>query len=545
LQPDALGALPGLAQLGRSATAATRRRHSAQQHNIKTTNMKLTKCTSLALLTLFFVSVQHLFGVTGTRLAIQGTDVVLRWPSRPGEIFIIGYRPTLDPATPWTFLETSYDADPTGTETTYVHQNVVVFPAAAPGGGEGGGGGTPPSPSSTQATASYSTMTEEERAARRQALYKRAQAMAEHLMAMLKEAVAKAEADRERWKKEGRPTMQGSVSAAEAAADSPPVGSMGFYFVAELGEDVDGDLLPNDWELLLGTSILKADSDGDSIDDGMEDFDGDGRSNYHEIVAGTDPLVADELITHTFLTSGAAIREEFEVELSVPSGLAAAATTSIDTELAVYGNDNDGIGGMYTRVPTEQGTVRVSFYSIFIEGSFEAAALEPAAEFGLSNEELRQLGDAYGHGTRSRSGIFSTPNQSMLQQIPTETLEKAAELHAAKAKEFWIKANDPGITATQRRIFIDQVDTQVSRYNAVRRAVGRTGQALLPLAIIGGVMVAIDVYGSQQALIDAAIAYHAAAVNGDDLCDPAIDVAIWANNVAPPSFNFVWDYLCP
>lgn len=85
----------------------------------------------------------------------------------------------------------------------------------------------------------------------------------------------------------------------------------------------------------------------------------------------------------------------------------------------------------------------------------------------------------------------------------------------------------------------------MSRYNAVRRAAGRVGQALLPLAIVGGVMVAIDAAGSSQQLIDAARAYHSAAVNGDDLCDPAIDVALWSHNVAPGSFNFVWDYLCP
>jgi hypothetical protein len=141
--------------------------------------------------------------------------------------------------------------------------------------------------------------------------------------------------------------------------------------------------------------------------------------------------------------------------------------------------------------------------------------------------------------------LFSTPNQSQLQQIPTQTLEKAADLHAGKAKEFWIKANNPNLSTTQRRVYIEAVDTQVSRYNAVRRAAGRVGQALLPLAIVGGVMVAIDAAGSSQELIDAARAYHRAAVNGDDLCDPAIDVALWAHNVAPGSFNYVWDYLCP
>jgi hypothetical protein len=188
--------------------------------------------------------------------------------------------------------------------------------------------------------------------------------------------------------------------------------------------------------------------------------------------------------------------------------------------------------------------VQVKFYSIFIEGSFAAAA-QAAGQFDLSSEELQQLGERYGPGTRSRNGLFSTPNVSGLQQIPQETLEKAEQLHAAKAKQYWISANSPNITSAQRRIYIDAVDTQVSRFNAVRRALGRVGQGLLPLSIIGGVFVTMDVYGSQQQLIDAANAYHHAGANGDDLCDPALDVAIWAGNVAPGSQGFVWDYLCP
>jgi len=504
--------------------------------------MKMTKCTILALLALLWTQAQHVFAVTGTQLAIQGTDVVLRWPSHPGEIFIIGYRPTLDPSTPWTFLTTTLPAA-VGSETTFTHSGAF----------QGGGG--------QQMAAAFGgdfaqsqrvALSAEERESRRAAARESAKKAIAFLMAQLEAAMERVKAMREERLALLRAGIQPPAAAAAQQAAAPgggvaaaqmAPGGMGFYFVTELGEDVDGDLLPNDWELALGTSIVKADSDGDSIDDGAEDYDGDGRCNYHEIVAGTDPLVADDLITHTYLTSGTAIREEFEVELFNPPGLAAAATPAIDTQLAVYGNDGDGIGGMYARVVAPNGTVQVKFYSIFIEGGFAVAAA--GAGFDLSPEELSQLGDAYGPGTRSRSGLFSTPNATKLQQIPAQTLEKAAELHSAKAKEFWIKANEPNISAATKRIRIDQVDTQVSRFNAVRRATGRAGQGLLPLAIIGGVFVAIDVYGSQQELIDAANAYHVAAVNGDDLCDPAIDVAIWANNVAPPSFNFVWDYLCP
>src|SRR6266487_2472862 len=115
--------------------------------------MKVIQNAIAALAVLLLASSHRAFAVSGIQLSIQGTDVVLRWPSQPGQAFIIGYRPTLDASTPWTFLETSYAAA-TGTETTYVHQNVVVFPQAAQGDGEGGGGGAPPSPAAGQSTTS-------------------------------------------------------------------------------------------------------------------------------------------------------------------------------------------------------------------------------------------------------------------------------------------------------------------------------------------------------------------------------------------------------
>ena len=62
-----------------------------------------------------FISIFQSLAVQGVRLSIQNnTDVVLRWPSTPGQTFIIGYRPTLDASTPWTFLETAYNAAPSG-----------------------------------------------------------------------------------------------------------------------------------------------------------------------------------------------------------------------------------------------------------------------------------------------------------------------------------------------------------------------------------------------------------------------------------------------
>jgi len=500
----------------------------------------MTRLKTVAVLGVLFAMVLNSSAVEGVQLSFQGSDVVLSWPSQQQQTFIVGYKPNLDPGTQWTFLTTTLPAT-AGSQTTFIHAGAF----------QGGGGQMMATAGSGPTEFLTSTkLTEDEIQARRIATREAAQKAFAQLIAQLESAVAKA--NKMLAKRKSLPSSQSveAISTSErtlavtSSAASPTTSGMGFYFVTDYDEDVDGDLLPNDWELAIGTSILKADTDGDTIDDGMEDLDGDGRANYLELVAGTDPFAPDDLITYTYLTSGTAIREEFDVSLSSPEGIAAASPPAIDTRLAAYGNDADGIGGMYARVVDPNGTVQVRFYSIFIQGAFFAAT-EGGGGFDLSPAKLQQLGAAYGPGTRSRSGLFSTPNANQLAQVPTDTLDRAAQLHSAKAKEFWIKANSANITPAQRRVYIDAVDTQVSRFNAVRRAIGRVGQGLIPLAIIGGVLVAIDVYGSQQELLDAANAYHATAWNGDDLCDPAIDVAAWANNVAPPSFNVVWDHLCP
>jgi hypothetical protein len=83
------------------------------------------------------------FGVQNVRLSVQDNDVVLRWPSTPGQSFIIAYRSDLQPGTPWTFLQSAYAAASSGTESTYTHADVVVVPDP-PLGGAGGEGPPPP-----------------------------------------------------------------------------------------------------------------------------------------------------------------------------------------------------------------------------------------------------------------------------------------------------------------------------------------------------------------------------------------------------------------
>jgi hypothetical protein len=85
--------------------------------------------------------------VVDQALQIQGTNLVLSWPSPGGyQQYLIQYRQTLDATTPWTELTNAYPANSTN-RTTYTIYGVVPPP---PSGGGGGGTklGAPPEPMS-------------------------------------------------------------------------------------------------------------------------------------------------------------------------------------------------------------------------------------------------------------------------------------------------------------------------------------------------------------------------------------------------------------
>lgn len=77
------------------------------------------------------------------RISVQNDDVVLTWPSESGATYIVQYRPTLLPETPWVMLSTNHPAG-SGEITTFIHEDMFICPPAA--GGGGGGSGPPPLP---------------------------------------------------------------------------------------------------------------------------------------------------------------------------------------------------------------------------------------------------------------------------------------------------------------------------------------------------------------------------------------------------------------
>ena len=81
------------------------------------------KTIQKAIVALMLVTAHCAFAVTGVQLSIQGTNVVLRWPSQLGQTFIVGYRTAFGPATPWTFL-TNTLPPAAGSQTTFTHSQM-------------------------------------------------------------------------------------------------------------------------------------------------------------------------------------------------------------------------------------------------------------------------------------------------------------------------------------------------------------------------------------------------------------------------------------
>ncbi|MEI7937655.1 MAG: hypothetical protein WCK27_13280 [Verrucomicrobiota bacterium] len=117
--------------------------------------MKLLKQGAfLAVLAALAASSASVSAIEGLQISVQCPDVILGWPSVAGENYIVQWRPTLAPSTPWVTLTNSLPADWTTNWTTFVHSNQVQCSSGGTNGFSGGGSELPPTPSSAALSAS-------------------------------------------------------------------------------------------------------------------------------------------------------------------------------------------------------------------------------------------------------------------------------------------------------------------------------------------------------------------------------------------------------
>lgn len=499
------------------------------------------------------VTAQTALGVTGVQLTIQGSDVVLTWPSQPCRIYIVGHRTAFSPTTPWTFLTTALPAS-AGSETTFTHSGAF----------QGGGGqqmaaafGGESAPSQRVA------LTAEERAARIATARESAKKALAYLMAQLEAAIAKANAMREERAALLRAGIQPPAAAVAAEADSPagdgpagPMmsGSMGFYFVAEYAEDSDGDGLRNSIELLAGLDLLKADSDGDSIPDGNEDSDGDGVSNLEEVLSGTFINEADSEWPPPLLPFGTVffIEENFTLTCEPSGGLGPAGGGGSSQDLLFLDASPDMAHGI-TAVETSPGVLNVKLHSIYIGpefGVFGPAGGNPQNPFPHpSEEQMRLLSQANGE-TDIGSGRIGNIRQEVYDQLSESTLDWAAwnAEYGLRKTERLIQEIESGqrqASEALRRSLRANLVTQAKRLAAgtssLARRFGRAVGRYLPF--IGGIMILSSASAIAQDWQTAFEDYAADIRNGDDTTGSAAIIAALSNDLAPGSGNFVLNAL--
>lgn len=84
-----------------------------------------------------------------------------------------------------------------------------------------------------------------------------------------------------------------SVIPGDSDGDGMEDGIENWYGTDPYNPDTDGDGLPDGVEIKIGTNPLVVDTDGNGVNDYDEDFDSDGLSNGREVELGCDPANAD------------------------------------------------------------------------------------------------------------------------------------------------------------------------------------------------------------------------------------------------------------
>jgi hypothetical protein len=86
--------------------------------------MNISKQTvRLGVFTALVASSVSVSAIEGLQISVRCPDVILGWPSTSGEYYIVQWRPSLDPSTPWVTLTNSLPANWVTNWTVFVHSN--------------------------------------------------------------------------------------------------------------------------------------------------------------------------------------------------------------------------------------------------------------------------------------------------------------------------------------------------------------------------------------------------------------------------------------
>jgi hypothetical protein len=94
--------------------------------------MKTIRGIVFALAIIVASAIQSL-AVDGLKISAQSSDIVLSWPSNPGQTYLILYTKSINPPVQWTVLATGYPAADNTNQTTFIHSGELA--SGSSGGG--------------------------------------------------------------------------------------------------------------------------------------------------------------------------------------------------------------------------------------------------------------------------------------------------------------------------------------------------------------------------------------------------------------------------
>ncbi len=504
--------------------------------------------TKLIALVLSVLATFHAAAVP-VKINIQGSNIVVRWPSQNSQQFIIGYRAALDAAHPWTILRTNYPAS-TSNETVFIMTNVV--PLQNFGGGGGGGAGGPPGFNAASSSSSGSTITSSASIAERAAIAEERRAQALKIIMPPPVQATKRQDFRVRTAtaESAVALAEGQASAQSASELAGNVVSSGFFMVSEYYEDVDGDTLPSATELAMNLNPFIKDTNGNGIDDGYENFDGDPFDNGTEIIIGSDPLLSDANPLPP-LTVGGVYSGQYDITFPIDANY-----TNILGPM-LFCNNGVTADSLVTTQPSA-GHLRLNWHSVFVQSEgnfFTGGGGANASGDSITLAERNALADAFGQGTDMDLGRLSKPNQLKVSQLSENALDYYQRVASEQLRrEFQLiqelntglRQPPPGMTAERfMKIRLNQIHTQFTRLQSVNTSLfKRFGRALNRfLPFLGGILIIANADAIAQEFLSSMQDYARDIFFGDDETGDAAILAGRCNDLAAGSGNLVLSYL--
>lgn len=271
-----------------------------------------------------------------------------------------------------------------------------------------------------------------------------------------------------------------------------------------------------------------------------EDFNGDGIDNETELLFGNNPFIQNDSGEASYPSSPSVYYGEVVIYYNTNM------QTATNFGPFLYA-DSITVNDMTTTEPTP-GELHLNWHSSVVDHySSSVVHANDGSRPSFTPDEVVALRDAFGQGTSISGGIISAPNQSKIDALPVDLLERYEQVALQQLDKSFanIQAINAGAKVGSVDAWIAQIHTMFTREQSIcsslAKRIGRSASKVFPA--LGGIFVIANAALNAQDFIDAAQAYARDILYGyDETGDAAIFAGV-CNNIAPGSQSYVLGYL--